>query len=139
MTVATDCEALFDNMSDSERAIFTKHWGVDPLFGLRQAYEMSVLCWTIWVDGKASGIVGVCEGEEPEVGHPWLVTGQGIEKVKLRFIRNTKPYMEQMVARFPVLVAYAREDNTQLVGWLKFNKFKIEPYGEGFVRCVYHR
>ena len=156
------CRMLAEAMDEAGIALIRKGWGVDPLSGLQAAFEISPLCWSIFLDETIVGMFGCAKGDArpaggtvqpdlqaPEggsgpgsatlVGNPWLTTAPGIEKVKLRFIRQSRPYIEKMRERYATLVSYAYKDNRSLLAWLQWSGFRVEETEGEFLKCVLER
>ena len=131
------CWELAQNMDEEGRELIRKGWDVDPYQGLLAAYRTSSLCWTALVDGEVAAMFG-CAGEFGDSGYPWLTTAPPIDKVKLRFIRQSKRYIDLMRKTHSDLEAYVHEDNKPLIGWLKWAGFDVGAGRRGeFLRCVY--
>lgn len=136
------CELLAETMDDAGKELIRAGWGVEALEGLERACAAcpSHLLWTILLGGKVVGMFGCADSEtEPEVGYPWLTTAPGIEKIKLRFIRRSRGYVEKMFARHDVLMSYAHRDNKPLLGWLRWCGFRVEETEGEFFKCVLER
>lgn len=131
------CSELAQNMDEDGRELIRRGWDVEPEQGLVAAYRTSSMCWTVMVDGKVAGMFG-CAGEFGEIGFPWLTTAPDIEKVKLRFIRHSRRYVDLMRRTHHSLEGYVHEDNKPLIGWLKWVGFDVGAGRRGeFLRCVY--
>lgn len=129
------CRLLADAMDDEGRGLIRKYWGIEPADGLEQSYESSSLCWTILVDGKSAGMFG-CSGEEGGTGYAWLTTAPDVEKVRLRFIRRSRQYIDRMLQRHGVLVSWAHAKNKPLLAWLQWSGFRVEGKEGDFLKCV---
>ncbi len=57
-------------------------------------------------------------------GQVWLTTAPAIDRAKLRFIRQSRPYIEQMGERLGGVYACAHRDNTPLIHWLRWCGFE---------------
>ena len=131
------CALLAEAMDGSARELIRKGWGVEPREGLEAAFRASPLCWTIIEEeGQVLGMFGCADGAD--CGCPWLTTAPGIEKYRLRFIRQSRSYIAQMLDRHKTLISWAHHENKALLAWLKWGGFRIEEGGE-VMKCVYHR
>jgi hypothetical protein len=142
---------MADAMTEGDKELLRVGWGVgNPEQGLLLALRISPLCWSAFLenedemDGEIVAVFGCADGEEPGLGVPWLVTGRGIERVKLRFVRQSLNYAAKIFERYEVLVCHAHKENTALVGWIRWLGFETEDLGNGFVRgvldkCAYRR
>ena len=131
----THCRLLADAMDEAGREMIRKYWGIEPVEGLEQAYARSPLCWTILVEGKPAGMFG-CSGDEGGTGYAWLTTAPDIEKVRLRFIRQSRGYIDRMLQRHGTLVSYAHVENRPLLAWLQWSGFRVEGREGDFLKCV---
>lgn len=123
---------LLDGALDEEgREFIRRHWDVEPLDGLLEAFERSPLCWSIFVDGEIAGMFG-CTDE----GQAWLTTAPAIEKVRLRFIRQSGPYIKKMLEAHGSVYSYAHRDNALLLRWLAWAGFEVVGEMGEFKVCV---
>lgn len=129
------CRLLADAMDEQGRELIRKGWGVEPAEGLERAFGISPLCWTILVDGNVAGMFG-CSGDEGGTGYAWLTTAPGIEKVRLRFIRRSRQYIDRMLERHGVLASWAHEENKSLLAWLQWSGFRVSGKEGEFLKCV---
>ena len=109
-----------------------KHWGVEPEQGLLSSLEGSPLCWSILIDGQIAGMFGCMED-----GQVWLTTAPAIDRAKLRFIRQSRPYIEKMAARLGSVYGCAHKDNAPLLQWLKWCGFENVAEQGAFEIWVY--
>ena len=141
-SVPEHCGLLAEAMDEAGKELIRAGWGVGAQQGLERAYWSCPLHlrWTILLDGKVVGMFGCAESaDEPGVGYPWLTTAPGIEKVKLRFIRQSRGYIDRMFERCGLLVSHAHKDNKPLLSWLRWNGFECTEIEGGFLRCVCRR
>lgn len=130
---AEHCALLAANMDEDGREFIRKYWNVEAEQGLRDSLAASTLCWTILIDGQAAGMFGCTED-----GKVWLTTAPAIERVKLRFIRQSKTYLNQMAERCGgYLHAVAHKGNKLLMGWLMWSGFEIKGETGDFWLCAY--
>lgn len=126
------CSELANNLDEAGRDLLIKYWDIDPEAGIIDSFQLSPLCWTILLDGKVIGIFGCTEE-----GNAWLTTAPDIEKVKLRFIRQSRPYIKQMAEYCGGgLVSYAHKDNQLLLKWLEWSGFDVVGRLGDFNICV---
>ena len=129
------CRLLADAMDKAGREMIRRYWRMEPAETLEQALQSSPLCWTILVDGNVAGMFG-CSGDEGGTGCAWLTTAPGIEKVRLRLIRQSRQYIDRMLERHGVLVCYAHVENRPLLAWLQWSGFRVEGKEGVFLKCV---
>ena len=129
------CRLLAEALDDEGRNLIRKYWGVEPAEGLERSFEASSLCWTILVDGRTAGMFG-CSGGEDGTGYAWMTTAPDIEKVRLRFIRRSRQYIDRMLQRHGALVSWAHAENRPLLAWLQWSGFRVEGREGDFLKCV---
>lgn len=133
------CAELAAALDDAGRELIREGWDIDPEAGLRWSWAASDregLCWTVLVDGEVAAMFG-CIDRGDGTGFPWLTTAPAMERVKLRFIRQSRAYLDRMLARFPRIEGWAHEENKALIGWLKWAGFTVGAGRLGrFLRCV---
>lgn len=107
--------------------------GFDPLTAAQRSIERAVLSWTWLEDGLPLAIFGV--GTRTligDVGEPWLLTAQGLERHPIRFLRGSLNALSQMRAMFPRLENWVDARYVVCVrylGWLGFTVHPAQPYG----------
>lgn len=129
------CRLLASAMDEAGREMIRKYWGIEPAEGLERSFEASSLCWTILVEGKPAGMFG-CSGDEGGTGYAWLTTAPDVAKVRLRFIRRSRQYIDRMLQRHGVLASWAHEENKSLLAWLQWSGFHVEGKEGDFLKCV---
>lgn len=132
-----DCKFLVERMDDAGRNFIRKHWDVEPLSGLIASFETSALCWSVLVDGQVAGMFGCTRPDGESGGQAWLTTAPDIDRARLRFIRQSGPYIQKMLDECGgSLFALAHRDNARLLAWLKWSGFEpVARQGE-FEICV---
>jgi len=130
------CRLLAEAMDEAGCEMIRRYWGVEPAEGLERSFEVSSLCWTILVEGRVAGMFG-CSGGEGGTGCAWLTTAPDIEKVRLRFIRQSRGYIDRMLQRHGTLVSYAHVENRPLLAWLQWSGFRVEEREGDFLKCVF--
>ena len=129
------CRLLADAMDEAGREMIRRYWRMEPAEALGQALRSSPLCWTILVDGRVAGMFG-CSGGEGGTGYAWLTTAPDVAKVRLRFIRRSRQYIDRMLQRHGVLTSWAHEENKSLLAWLQWSGFHVEGKEGDFLKCV---
>lgn len=129
------CRLLAEAMDEAGREMIRKYWDIEPAEGLERSFEASSLCWTILVNGRAAGMFG-CSGGEDGTGYAWLTTAPDIEKVRLRFIRRSRGYIDRMLQRHGTLISWAHVENRPLLAWLQWSGFRVEEREGDFLKCV---
>ena len=129
------CAELAASLDEPARGLIEKYYEAEPEEGLRNSFKLSVLCWTILINGKVAGMFGCTEE-----GVAWLTTSPDInDKTAIRFVRQSKPYIEQMRKHCGGLMGYVHKDNQQLIKWLEWSGFEIIGRMGDFEICVLQR
>lgn len=129
------CRALVDALDQPAADFIRLGWNVEPLSGLLSAFRCSSLMRrTVFLDGQIIAMFGCAPGSMVGTGSPWLVTAPGMKKVKLRFIRQSREYIREMLALYPVLNAKVYRGNKPLIGWMAWSGFEFADEDEMFIR-----
>ena len=80
-----------------------------------------------------------CSGDEGGTGYAWMTTAPGIEKVRLRFIRQSRQYIDRMLEWHEILASWAHEGNKSLLAWLQWAGFRVSGKEGEFLKCVCRR
>lgn len=128
------CRLLASTLDAPAGNFIRTGWGVEPLEGIAKAFRCSSLCWSVSIDERIAAMFGCAAGSLPGIGAPWLVTAPEIERVKLRFIRQSRGYARIMLEQFPVLTAHVYRGNKPLIGWMRWMGFAFEEVDENFIR-----
>ena len=92
-----------------------------PEDALRISLETSTLCLTIDDNGTPVGMFGV----HPETmlgnkGVVWFLSSDRLEKIKSRFLRHGKSFINLMLNHYGYLYNFVDTRNVKSVMWLKF-------------------
>lgn len=128
------CRLMAEALDEPAANFIRLGWDVEPMDGLLKAYWASTLCWSVFLNGRIAAMFGCAPGAMPGVGSPWLVTAPEIARVKLRFIRQSRPYVREMLEQYPILSAYVYRGNKPLIGWMRWMGFEFMDVSEMFAR-----
>lgn len=133
-----EIDELIDNLREQDRVECIAGGCADIHAAITEGVAHSLLCWTGLVDERVACIFGV----RPitflgEIGVPWMLGTPLVADNARAFIRNSRPYIAQMLRAYPHLLNYVHAPNHQAVGWLKRMGFKVgdavtAPSGELF-------
>lgn len=91
----------------------------DPFWAIFEAWEQSIKSWLILdATGLPIGVFGVAPHAVPKVGIAWLLGTDGIEKSALSVARQTRGYIAEMQAIYPILWANVDARNDLSLNWL---------------------
>ena len=104
-----------------------------PYEGIWKSLDSSRFAWTGLVDEKPACMFGVSDSScLSEVGRPWLIGTEEIDKRPLSFLRRNKHYLPVMMLPYERLENYVEESNVRAIewlGWLGFTFGAIEYIG----------
>lgn len=109
----------------------------DALFGagheetmLRKSVDVSVLSWTLCFDDIPAAVFGVASSGAliSDIGIPWLIGTDAIDKNRGAFIKLNRIYIPKMLELYPRLVNAVDCRNVKSVAYLKRMGFTfIDP------------
>lgn len=121
------------NIREADENEFIRASGLDVRPCLELGFGHARDVWTGLLDGEPVMMCGVTTMPgRPDVGIPWLVATNDIEKVAKDFHKRSKEILKKMQAGYRGLINYADAENTATLHWLKRLGFTIlepEPYG----------
>ena len=111
----------------------------DPETALRHGLKFSEPCYTIEHNGQPIGMFGVAPHPgEPSVGVVWLLGSDGIadESVRIRFLRESRKWLETIAESYELLCNVVHEENELHIKWLKFLGFQFIRQDSPFIEFV---
>jgi hypothetical protein len=119
---------------DELRALYQ----LEPDQVLSQSFQVSRLAWTGRINGVPVCMFGVAKADDlpGNVGRPWLIGTEELERHSMAFLRRCGGYVGLMSICFDRLENYVDLRNRVAVQWLTWLGFRFdEPVpGERFVR-----
>lgn len=105
----------------------------DPFWPLFESWEASSLSWLILDDtNEPIGMMGVAPHSFPGLGIAWMLGTEGVEREALSIARQTRSFIEQMHAAFPILWANVDARNELSMRWLEWSGFTITDANPAF-------
>ena len=98
-----------------------------PETALRESLAVSVCCWTMLADGEPAAMFGVSGPLLGGVGCPWLLGTALLNRHWLRFLRESRDYVGEMLALYPELRNCVDARHVVAIRWLKWLGFTFEP------------
>lgn len=93
----------------------------------------AVAAWTALVDGVPACIFGITRATRlSDVGVPWLLATDEMEKHRREIIRQSRDYYQRFVDCFPKMENHVLAENARVVRWLRWLGFDMQepaPYG----------
>jgi|WetSurMetagenome_2_1015567.scaffolds.fasta_scaffold00850_18 hypothetical protein len=119
-----DDKALLANMrkKDAEEC---KAFGMSPGRAIRNSINGSLYAKSAWLDGKIIAMIGLSGSIVSDIGCPWMLTGNGIEKVKFTFARIAIEELDEMHNYKKVLSNYVMADYHEAVKFLSLVGFSV--------------
>ena len=134
-----DIDELVANLRDADRLECRAAGVEDVRHAIADGVANSLLCWTAKVDGQVACIFAVRPltflGEQ---GIPWMLGTPLVAKHARAFIKNSRPYIAQMLRAYPHLMNYVHAPNRQAIAWLKRMGFAIGPLVQANTGEMFH-
>lgn len=118
-----DYRAIGANLRDSDVREIEGLIDVPPILALKYSIDQSEYCRIVDVEGEPSMAFGVmtdpgCE----DYGLVWFMSTSGVYKVRRRFLRESKDWVDRMFASGPYVRLHNIADtrNTLHMRWLKW-------------------
>lgn len=120
---------VWDLRADDRREL--EAFNIDPVTGLRQCIAGSVQAFTALDDGWPVACWGVMAPSMigAPVAYPWLLTGLGVERHKVRFLRENRRWLAYVLTQFPRLEVLVDARYTRALTWLRRLGFTITGSG----------
>ena len=116
-----DITHIYRNMRDSDRNEIWASNHIFPMEALTSGFKNSVLCYTIELDGRAIAMFGCVPntliGEEASI---WLLATDELSKIRKKFVKQSKAFINLMLEFYPHLMNYVDERNKESIKWLKW-------------------
>jgi hypothetical protein len=141
---ASDC-ALLAAVMRPEDMRELEALGLTPKRALYESLAESAVAYTVDVDGWPAAMFGLTPykllGERACV---WLLTGEGINKIPLTFVKLSRLYIAEFLELYPVLDNWVDARYTASIKWLEmcgavFDKVGITKPGNVVFRHFYLR
>lgn len=134
-----DIDELAANLRPQDRAECLAGGVIDIREAIADGVANSLLCWSATVDGQVACIFGV----RPltflgETGIPWMLGTPLVADNARVFIKNSRPYIAQMLRAYPYLINYVHAPNRQAIAWLKRMGFAVGPIVQASTGEMFH-
>ena len=101
--------------------------GLDPKQGMRSQFRSAVLRKTYFVDGRIAAMSGMCGPLIGDVGEPYLVTAEGVERVPIQMVKQARAAVAEMLSLRSRLEGRVLADYTGAVRLLEVLGFTLGP------------
>ena len=128
-----DAEYIAKHMRQADvQEIFDSHH-FSPEEAMDFTIKNTIFCLTVKVKGVPAIIFGI-NGDSvlSERGTIFMLGTDDIQKLRFRFVRHSRKFIDMMLEQYSYLYNFVSADNFLSVGWLKFLGAQIEdakPYG----------
>lgn len=120
-SIMADIETIAPNMREADvNEIWASHHGT-PRMALHNGIMHSLIPMTIELDGEAVGMFGICP--QALLGNQavlWLLGTPKIEHIKVRFIKNSRKFIDMFLTFYPFLSNFVHVENKRSIAWLKW-------------------
>ena len=133
-SIIKDCYSIAPRMRKADIIEITAAGCPNPLEALLDGYSHSKECYTVIdKDNIPHAIFGCCPIEnDPTIASIWLLGTDDIFTHRIRFLRESKKYLNIISKPFDLTFNYVHVDNTLHVRWLKWLDFSIIREIEGY-------
>ncbi len=128
ITITETCPFHLREMAEtmqSESAERAMRFGTTPLKALWSNYRRSIICKSLFINGKLAAIFGISGIVFSEVGTPWICMTPETEQYPMRVAFRFKKELEQMSKMFPVLEDYLDENNEKGIRFMQLMGFNV--------------
>jgi hypothetical protein len=116
--------------------------GKSPHICIELGWKLSLKRWIIFDRNNcAVAVLGIRPVDAfSNIGIPWLLGTDGLNKMSKFFLKISKPIIEEMKAGFDVLVNFIDARYIETVRWMRWCGFTVDeaqPFGE--LKLPFHR
>jgi RimJ/RimL family protein N-acetyltransferase len=128
-----DAADLAANISDFDREDLLRGWGVTDCEGAiaESMEESGGDSWSI-VDDDTGHVLAVFGASRD--GIAWLVVSRDFDRIVLRFVRQSRKYIAELLGRHGRLYNYAYAGNERMIRWLEWCGFTLDEPINGYRR-----
>lgn len=128
-----DAEYIAHHMREQDKQEIWASHHFTPAEAMSYTIEKTIFCLTVKIDGRPVVMFGV-NGETVLglKGVVWMLATDEITKLKFRFARHSREYINMMLDFYPTLYNHVDVRNKISIAWLKFLGAKIDtarPHG----------
>ncbi|MBR0568373.1 hypothetical protein J5J83_19805 [Azoarcus sp. L1K30] len=106
---------------------------VSPVQTVMESVLMSRWCCSARIDEVPSLLFGVCDSAVKGVGIPWMVSTDGISRIKRPFVKRCTIVVDRMRNDFRTLYNRVHRENAIAIRWLEWLGFEVERTDDEFL------
>lgn len=129
---------IAENIRPADKRELADIWCQSPVVALTDSLKESSHAWTGLVDDEPICMFGVVPaGILGDIGRPWMIGTDKLDKYAVIFLRRCAPCVELMQREYSMLLNMVAAENKMGVRWLKWLGFKmgeVEQYGPTTIR-----
>lgn len=115
------------NMREEDKRELAAVSGHRPFDALANSLGFSLLAWTCLVENRPACMWGVCPCHKPDFhGIPWLLATPEITRISFEFAKQSRRYVQHMLAPFPYLENFVHAKNKVSMHWLEWCGFELD-------------
>lgn len=127
-SVPSDIDTLSKTMRKEDVAEIWSSHHHQPKEALEISYKSSGLSLTVENKGEIVAMFGYCPesllGPKATI---WMLSSEGLDKIKRRFIKNSRLFIDFMLSHYNYLYNFVSVNNTKSLEWLRFCGAKFSP------------
>jgi len=99
--------------------------GITPLKALWSNYRKSIICKSVFIDGRLCAIFGLSGAIFCDTGMPWICMTPETQEHPFRVAFRFRQELKKMLDLFPVLEDYIEETNEKGIRFLELMNFHV--------------
>jgi hypothetical protein len=124
LAVQSDLYRIADNMRAADRREVKASSGFSPRKALLVSFYRSDKCYTVLLNEKPIAMFGVTQSDHPDAAVVWLLATPDLEKVWVRFLRESRRWMDELQAGYKAIYNFIDCRNTKSIRWLEAHGWK---------------
>lgn len=120
-SILKDVDELSKKLRESDIEEIWASGHLKPYEALKVGLEDSVICLSVVWEEEVYAMFGVNPiSLVGNYGVVWLLASEDLKKIRLRFLRHSKKFIEFMLLYYPTLINYVDDRNEDSIEWLRF-------------------
>lgn len=124
----SDVFKLAKNMRRQERDEIWAEAHLGPEEALFTSYRRSAFAYSVFFGDELIAMFGVVpESLVSDRGIVWMLTGDGVQKIWIRFLRASRHFVEFLRTKYPMLYNFVDVRHERAIAWLRWIGADIFP------------